>query len=85
MRIGIVRRPSQTAIIEGISLILRRESALPASIIQDRLWSLRICISTEEVFGALTCNEGKRIFACYPGPTRGNHAIRMHYFLKQGA
>ena len=87
MIVGIVKRPSRVMIIEGITLVLRRERALPVRVIQDRLWSLRICISTEEVLGALLSNQGKDIFASYPGPTNGNCAIRAHYYLldKQGA
>jgi len=68
-------------IIEAIALVVRREGALPARAIQDRLWSLRICISTEEVLGALLCNQGKGIFASYPQPTNGNREVRQHYYL----
>jgi hypothetical protein len=71
-------------IIEAIALVVRRDGPLPVRAIQDRLWGLRIRISTEEVLGALTSNQGKGIFASYPKPTRGNHATRMHYYLKQG-
>ena len=87
MRVCIVKRPSREMVIEGITLVLRRERALPVRVIQDRLWSLRICISTEEVLGALLSNQGKGIFASYPRPTNGNHAVRAHYYLldKQGA
>ena len=81
MRIGIVKRPPRTMIIEGIALVLRMEGALPARSIQDRLWSLRICISTEEVLGALLSNQGKGVFASYPHPTNGNRMIRQHYYL----
>ena len=85
MRIRIVKHPSQGTVIEGITLILRREGALPVGAIQDRLWSLRICISSEQVLGALLSNQGKGVFASYSAPTVRNHAIRMHYYLKQGA
>jgi len=84
MRVCIVKRPSREMVIEGIVLVLRRERALPVRAIQDRLWRLRIHISTEEVLGALLSNQGKGVFASYSAPTVGNHAIRMHYYLKQG-
>jgi hypothetical protein len=73
-------------IIEGIALVLRMEGALPVRSIQDRLWSLRICISTKEVLGALASNDGKGVFASYPHPTNGNRMVRQHYYLldKQG-
>lgn len=86
MRVGAVKRPNRVMIIEGITLVLRREGALPARAIQDRLWSLRIRISTEEVLGALSSNDGKCVFASYPHPTNGNRMVRQHYYLldKQG-
>ena len=84
MRVCTVKRPGREMTIEGITLVLRREGPLPVRAIQDRLWRLRIHISTKEVLGALTSNQGKGIFASYPKPTRGNHAVRMHYYLKQG-
>lgn len=82
MTVGIVRRPIREAIIEGVVLVLRGEGPLPVRVIQDRLWGLGICISTEEVLGALVSNEGKAVFASYPAPTVGNHAVRMHYYLR---
>jgi hypothetical protein len=68
-------------VVEGIVLILRREGALPVRTIQDKLWNLRICISTEEVLGAIQCAQARGLFASYSAPTKGNHAIRMHYYL----
>ena len=81
MKVGIIKRPTREMTIEAIILVMRREGALPVRVIQDRLWRLRIHISTEEVLGALVSNQGKGIFASYPHPTNGNRMVRQHYYL----
>ena len=76
-----VRRPTRITIIRAIEAIARREGPLPVRDIKNNLWDMGICVSVDQIVSALTCSEGRGIFAYRSKTTKGNHAIQRYYYL----